>query len=280
MKKIFTSCAVALAATLGLSANAQNADLYLRGSLLGWNTLDETNQFTTTDGENYTLSLDKLSGDFKIADSTWGQYNFGSASNIDLDTEYTLTNSSTSGNCSLREGSATNVTIYFTLSTGVLKISGTEGTFEYPDLYIIGDYSSWDFAQSVKMERNDKVYTATVASFPAGGFKIAADGYAPNFGSDEATPEIAVGTLFNTATNGNNITLATDVVNAKFTFTYEREGASTLLIESGEEAVATIGADNTAAKVYYTVDGVRVDNPTKGLYIVKQGDKVTKTIVR
>lgn len=43
--------------------------------------------------------------------------------------------------------------------------------------------------------------------------------------------------------------------------------------------VADIATDNSPA-VYYTLDGVKVNNPAKGLYIVKQGSKVSKVILK
>lgn len=43
-----------------------------------------------------------------------------------------------------------------------------------------------------------------------------------------------------------------------------------LSVESAEEAPA----------VYYNLNGVRVDNPSNGIYIVKQGSKVTKQVIR
>ncbi len=48
----------------------------------------------------------------------------------------------------------------------------------------------------------------------------------------------------------------------------------------GADSVATIDGDNTAAKEYYSIDGVRVANPENGLYIVRQGNTVKKVIIR
>ena len=45
-------------------------------------------------------------------------------------------------------------------------------------------------------------------------------------------------------------------------------------------AIETIeAADNTEA-VYYNLNGVRVDNPTSGLYIKRQGNKAVKVRVK
>lgn len=45
-------------------------------------------------------------------------------------------------------------------------------------------------------------------------------------------------------------------------------------------AVAEIEADQNAPVEYYNVNGVKVANPDKGVYIVKQGNKITKQILK
>ncbi len=48
----------------------------------------------------------------------------------------------------------------------------------------------------------------------------------------------------------------------------------------GGSSVAEIAADENAPVEYYNLQGVRVANPENGLYIVKQGSKVTKRIIK
>lgn len=45
-------------------------------------------------------------------------------------------------------------------------------------------------------------------------------------------------------------------------------------------AVESIGAVSTEAPVYYNLNGVKVENPDNGVFIMKQGDKVSKVNVR
>lgn len=48
-------------------------------------------------------------------------------------------------------------------------------------------------------------------------------------------------------------------------------------IFDGNDGIANVAADNAnGVKTYYNLQGVRVANPTNGLYIVKQGNKVSK----
>ena len=51
--------------------------------------------------------------------------------------------------------------------------------------------------------------------------------------------------------------------------------------QKNDTAVADIEADNTdVPAVYYNMQGVRIDNPSAGLYIVVRGNKVTKQYIR
>lgn len=48
----------------------------------------------------------------------------------------------------------------------------------------------------------------------------------------------------------------------------------------GGSGVAEIGVEENAPVEYYNLQGIRVENPENGLYIVKQGNKVTKKVIR
>jgi len=69
------------------------------------------------------------------------------------------------------------------------------------------------------------------------------------------------------------------------TFIAENNGAGgTILCPVKYELVESTGIDSILEEEipaeYYNLDGVRVENPTNGLYIRRQGDKVTKVIIR
>jgi hypothetical protein len=73
-----------------------------------------------------------------------------------------------------------------------------------------------------------------------------------------------------------------DSESIKFTMTATtRISTVTVLFEGNGSGVGSIVVDNENAPVeYYNLQGVRVANPTPGLYIVRQGTKVSKTVVR
>ena len=54
----------------------------------------------------------------------------------------------------------------------------------------------------------------------------------------------------------------------------------TKLVPNGSSAVKAIEIDFNAPVEYYNLNGVRVNNPDKGIYIIKQGKKTVKAVIR
>ena len=54
----------------------------------------------------------------------------------------------------------------------------------------------------------------------------------------------------------------------------------TLEVPGDLTGIESVGAEDVEAPVeYYNLQGVKVDNPSNGLYIKRQGNKVTKVIL-
>ncbi len=53
-----------------------------------------------------------------------------------------------------------------------------------------------------------------------------------------------------------------------------------VVITKTSDGVSDIAADDNAPVEYYNLQGVRVENPAAGLYIRRQGSKVSKVIVK
>lgn len=51
-------------------------------------------------------------------------------------------------------------------------------------------------------------------------------------------------------------------------------------LEKEDVGVENIATDINAPAEYYSLTGVRVNNPSKGIYIVKRGNKVTREVIR
>lgn len=68
-------------------------------------------------------------------------------------------------------------------------------------------------------------------------------------------------------------------------FTIQEDGTalaefSSTAIDIPASGIADIEASDNAAPVYFNLQGVRVANAENGLYIVKQGSKVSKVLVK
>ncbi len=55
---------------------------------------------------------------------------------------------------------------------------------------------------------------------------------------------------------------------------------ATILDLNGTTGIASVAADGAGEAEYYNLQGIRTANPTPGIYIVKQGSKATKQVIR
>lgn len=53
-----------------------------------------------------------------------------------------------------------------------------------------------------------------------------------------------------------------------------------LYFNDGTDSISSIEADENAPIEYYNLQGIRVDNPESGVYVRRQGSKVSKVLVR
>ena len=53
-----------------------------------------------------------------------------------------------------------------------------------------------------------------------------------------------------------------------------------IVFSQNDSAVAELETENNETPIYYNLQGVRVSNPAKGLYIIRQGNKTVKSIIR
>ncbi len=168
MKKGLLALAAATLLSTGM-ANAANPELYIRGAQFGWeaNNCTAANKFTENNGV-YTLKLDKLNGNFKISDKNWtATCNFGlaSAGEIEMDKEYTLVTSATSGDMT-PVGNWQNVTVTFNLATKTLKATGQAGedvvTYAVHGQFLNAGWSSIDMKETSKDVWTTDAFTPTV----------------------------------------------------------------------------------------------------------------------
>ena len=124
------------------------------------------------------------------------------------------------------------------------------------------------------MKLEGSVYSAVVTLEANCEFKIAGKGWAPQFCFGDDNDVFSTTNLSQTlVANGGNM-VASDL-EGQFTATFNYD----TMVLTFADAAGVEGIDaEQAAPVYYNLQGVRIDNPENGLFIVKKGNKVSKVI--
>lgn len=151
-------------------------------------------------------------------------------------------------------------------------------------LFISGSMVNWAEPGkdgSIAMTEEGGVYSATVdfngtAASPA-EFKIFGAGWSPEFGlASDNEPVMDAENLTKTLARSNkNIKVA---LTGEYLVSFELATLKVTL--TSKTGVAGIVADDNVAPVYYNLLGVKVENPSQGIYLVKHGKKVSKEIVK
>lgn len=275
MKKLFSILSVVALAT----SFSASADIYVCGSGegLGW---DPANPYVVTasaDG-SYEFTIAQLSS-FKMstASGSWDDFNAGAMS-VDGG------NVSAPGTFALVPWGENTMLPWIGSWTVKVNSEMNQATFSTttprPDsavLYLRGSMNEWGAVDDWKFETtdgehyvlNDKTLTTAYT------FKVADAGWGTyNFGSvRDMVPDTSY-TLTRGSSSGD-CSIAQDFTgNITFNLTtYEFRLESSTGIEGIETA-------EDAPAVYYNMQGVRVDNPENGMYIVRRGGKTFKTVIR
>lgn len=176
---------------------------------------------------------------------------------------------------------------------------GGEGgdTDSYPDeLYLIGNINDWTTSTSVASDdHKNGVYTWNNVELPV----AAKDTYSYfSFVTSQGADWDAVNSTDRYGAASKDAAVSTTAsivhfpagVNASSAYSWKTAPGSYKVVAdlknmkvtlSAPSGVADIDIDDVdATPVYYNLQGVRVDNPSAGMYIVVRGNKVTKEIVR
>lgn len=272
-------------------------ELYLVGGAVGGWTVEDSKPYKMTkDGNVYTITLeDGLKGDWKIWDGTW-DYSFGGGAlekDVEADAWF-----NTSVNFSTRLSG--KVTVKFTLVEGSdvvgaevpSKIIVTGGEVVNPptpeeiDVYLVGEFNGWTPGDDAcKMTRNGNVYTISLNSLE-GSFKVCDGTWDWTFGAPEIEYSVEDGVdcdAWYGSSNNFSCSIEGPVI---VTFTLvEGSGvtgssvASTLMVK--KDTVNAVEAVEVAEGVaeYYNLQGVKVANPVKGIFVKVVDGKATKVVL-
>ncbi|MDE7393645.1 MAG: hypothetical protein K2M80_04140 [Muribaculaceae bacterium] len=258
----------------------------------------------TAEKENQAIGTGEF--ELKIWDGKADSY-YGTGGVIEPNTDVTVyENGGHMTIAGATEGKAYNV--YFNYATKTMKVVPVGGgddpiVVEVPEtLYIIGDLCAWNTAAGIELTKEGNVFTGEAIEFPATGEntlsffnlsdKLGADwdevnAIANRYGAEKEGDELVAGTAADVVTYKNNVnasachswTITPGKYDVKVDFN-DIENV-TITLTSASSSVDAIAIDsNNAAPVYYNLQGVQVNEPAAGLYIVRRGDKVAKEIVR
>ena len=284
--------AVAVAAVVAMGVSAQS--LYIFGSFNGWDPANSVEMWN--DNGIYTIE--------EIEFGTGGNFGLATIQSSDWDAVNANRYGFEEDNAKAVEGQAMKIVkgagaiqvpaagiynIYVNLSamTVTIKKAGEVVVNAPEQLYVMGNLSvgSWDPATAVELTKDGNLFYGEVTFTGAGDgysyFAIAgakgdwtmvnANRFAPvagevafnldekvEFGKGEAAFKVvAEGTYF---------------INVDF-------DSMTVWVSSTPAGVESIEIENAPA-VYYNLQGIEVANPQNGLYIVKQGNKVSKQLIK
>ena len=99
---------------------------------------------------------------------------------------------------------------------------------------------------------------------------------AARFGAASSDELISAGQTA-TVTNGGSNPNAWQILPGIYNFTVNLN-EMTLLVEAVATGIESIEADENAPAVYYNLQGIKVANPSEGIFIKVQGNKVTKVV--
>lgn len=176
---------------------------------------------------------------------------------------------------------------------------GNEGgdTGNYPEeLYLIGNINGWTTSTSVASDDHEGgVYTWNNVELPAAD----KDTYSYfSFVTSQGEDWNAVNSTdrYGAASKDAAVSTTASIVhfpaglNASSAYSWKTAPGSYKIVADLKNMKVTLSApsgvadididDEDATPVYYNLQGVRVDNPSAGMYIVVRGNKVTKEIVR
>lgn len=175
---------------------------------------------------------------------------------------------------------------HFKVDTGAMKFYLSVGSGDTPeppapvtDLYFVGEVNDWQFLDEYVMTADGPEYTYSAWLIRGGiSFKLSDKDWKTAYTSKNE--QMTVGQTYDLFTGDGlaNMAFATDIEDAELLLDVD---ARTLTVRG------TAGIDNVSAEMedspaeYYTLDGKRVVSPdASGIYIRKQGSRVTKVVIR
>lgn len=254
--------------------------IFLRGTINNWNA-EEAYKFTEVSENVYELHDIRLQGFFKIADAQWAKHNYGSTdgANIKVGFNNYVTNSGDSKNFTLNGTyQCSLIKLDISGSSPILTIIGeatTSGIFVATDA-LGNNNEEWEFID------NGSGYYTLENNLQDSEFNINVNGkfYGLPTNADSILPFDEVIELVE---GGKKMAIEEETAIGTFELTIADNGSVSIMACEGEydenSAITEVNAELNAPTVYYNLQGVKVANPTNGIFIKKQGNTTLKVVL-
>ncbi len=273
-------------------------DVYLVGDLgSGWNESITTHPLKLKSGSTNvyegTYELTAATSYFKMKAGTLIYGTGGNDIAVQLDKEYTA---SQSGNAfSLGVGKYTfTFVLNKNAATGKLTVTNA-GKVEFPEtIYVIGYVNDKEFLPNNTIAiptTEDGIYEGAIefTESPDAGYSYFQlctatgssnsdwAGLGVRYGAESKDFAVVAETAAKVVAGAD---LSWKIATGKYIMTVNLNDMTLVVAEDPTVGVNSIEADVNAPAEYFNLQGVRVAEPEKGLYIKRQGDKISKVMIR
>ena len=267
-------------------AEASASNWFISGGFNGWdNGVSEEYAFKATATEGvFEYNVDELSGEFLIvwsenATPDWSK-KLGGVSNMNANTAYEYV---IGGDNFSLAGIVKDATVVIDTNAGTITVNGTSAANEFEEVYLIGNFGDgWsetntNMPLTLKEGTTDTFEGTYELTAATSYFKLKAGSLVFGTGGDDVAVELD--TDYTAKKTGNAYSIGAGKYNFVCTVAADGETA-TLKVTAATDGIADITADENAPVEYFNLQGVRVAEPTTGLYIRRQGGKAAKVYVK
>ena len=268
------------------AAQAEASNWFISGGFNGWdNGVSEEYAFKATATEGvFEYNADELSGEFLIvwsenATPDWSK-KLGGVSNMNANTAYEYV---IGGDNFSLAGIVKDATVVIDTNAGTITVNGTSAANEFEEVYLIGDFGDgWsetntNMPLTLKEGTTDTFEGTYELTAATSYFKLKAGSFV--FGTGGGDVAVELDTDYTAKKTGNAYSIGAGKYNFVCTVAADGETA-TLKVTAATDGIADITADENAPVEYFNLQGVRVAEPTTGLYIRRQGGKAAKVYVK
>lgn len=265
--------------TMTVTVNGEQLTWGLIGDFNDW--AEDVSMTKVTEGV-WTVTMSELNGGFKFrANGSWdlnyGGSDFDSAE-IVYDGEYDI---DTNG-CNFTIYDATDVTLTLDLNNMVMKVEGyQEQPPQLKMLALRGSFADWEWEWGYYFMEGEEpgVYFLYLDSVESDWeFKIANQDWSEQYTTQNL--EMVAGEVYDlTVNDGSSSNMGTADSYTDVLMTLNLNNNTLSFTGTGMSGINTVEVTNGGTQ-YFNLQGVRVDNPAKGMYIRMTDGKSEKVILK